>query len=480
MLPGTEIRGLGGFLVAPSADDAAEADSNPATGVATGAGREPEGFIPDAAADLEAPETLDEPGRTDQAGSTLALSARGDPALRTWWRARAIFTVLSVRGAEKQGGLVFSISGSGLGAGTMAMPGMGIVGERARLTRAERGASLSPPSRDAIRPTSGSGVDVHGVAIAWNPAARRGRGITARAAIGSRTRARGAIVASEIRVPLDPVSGASIRAAAWREAPGAAARSAIGFRWDRSSGPGRVAAEVARDAAGPHADIGASMRRRGLGASARWRHRAGAARASGADIEAGWHAARAGARLRWRAWSVRGTGDTGRAELDLRAGRGGPGSWRLRLGGTPERARGTAGERLAIGEIVAAREKGRTLRISGSLRAAPSGEGWRYGRALGALLTLRHGARAALDLRAEAVRVERAAAAAVGSFEVASGGSLRTRARGGVRLAARGWLVLGEWRLGAAVDDEDSTESTTARATRARLWLTWNAAARTL
>jgi len=54
---------------------------------------------------------------------------------------------------------------------------------------------------------------------------------------------------------------------------------------------------------------------------------------------------------------------------------------------------------------------------------------------------------------------------------------VRTRTRGGIRLAARGWLARGAWRVGVAIDDEDATETTTARAARARFWLTWNAAA---
>jgi hypothetical protein len=48
-----------------------------------------------------------------------------------------------------------------------------------------------------------------------------------------------------------------------------------------------------------------------------------------------------------------------------------------------------------------------------------------------------------------------------------------------VRLAARGWVAFGAWRVGAAIDDEEATEMTTARAPRASLWLTWNRAAGT-
>ncbi len=471
-----QIRGFDAARQSTTPRDPEATAASDSLGVPGESGR----FIPDPAVELSAPESLDDPDGSARAGATLSANAKGDPLWRAWWRTRTLFAVVAVHDSEARGGVVLSRGGIRIGGGALAAPSMGLVGERARLTRAERGAAVTRTPREAVRPTSGAGVDVDGVAIAWWPAANRDPSLSARVLLGARTRLRGEIAAGEIRVSRGVGSAASVRAAAWREAPAAAGTGVLGARWEHRGDAGGVGVEIARDAAGTHADLGILVRRGALSSSARWRHRAGVSRPGGLDIEAGWRVTRAGARLRWRSWSTRGAADDGRTELDLRAGRGGPGSWRLRLGATPEGSRGGAGERLALGEIVAARERGRTLRLSGSWRAAPVADGWRHGRALGASLSLRRGNRAALDLRVEAIRVERHAAAASGSFEIASEGSVRMRARGGVRLAARGWVARGAWRLGAAIDDEDTTETTTARATRARLWLTWNAAGGTL
>jgi hypothetical protein len=108
------------------------------------------------------------------------------------------------------------------------------------------------------------------------------------------------------------------------------------------------------------------------------------------------------------------------------------------------------------------------------VRGTPSGSAWRYGRTLGASLRLERGRRGAVDLRAEAVRAAPNAAAAGSAFEIAGSGSLRSRTRSGVRLAARGWVALGAWRIGVAVDDEETTKTTGPREPRASLWLTWN------
>jgi hypothetical protein len=111
-----------------------------------------------------------------------------------------------------------------------------------------------------------------------------------------------------------------------------------------------------------------------------------------------------------------------------------------------------------------------------AFRAGQAGPGWTVGRMLGGSLLLERARRASLDLRIEAVRVERNAGVPGGSFEVAGGGSVRTRSRNGVRVAARGWVERGAWRLGAALDDEETKVATNAgaRAARVRLWLTWN------
>jgi hypothetical protein len=441
-----------------------------------------EGFIPDSVEDLDSPESLDEPDNPARAGTTFSRNAAGEVVSRTWWRSSFLVAAVARHAEGFDGGTVLSFGPAQLGGGAMALPGMGIVGERSRLTRAARGTVPTRFPREAFLPATGSGVDANGIALSWRFGADPKAGAAARIVIGSRARTPGEIAAGEVRAPLGAAASAAIRAAAWRESTGGGTRRVVGLRLEQSRGSARVGAEFARDAAGTHGDLVVSVRERSLGAAARWRRRAGAARPAGLDLEAGWSVPGAAARLRWRSWSARtsaGAADDGRTELDLRTGRGGPGSARLRLGVSPRNARGAAGERLAIGEIVTAREAGRVLRISGSLRATPSGNGWRYGRALGASLALQRRRRAAIDLRAEAVRLERLASAASGSFEIASGGSVRTRTRSGLRLAARGWVAFGAWRVGAAIDDEEATEMTTARAPRASLWLTWNRAAGT-
>jgi hypothetical protein len=212
----------------------------------------------------------------------------------------------------------------------------------------------------------------------------------------------------------------------------------------------------------------------------------------------------AGARIRWRSWSgpalPRSTSasstpeDDGRVEVDLRAGRGGAGAWTLRGGSRPRQADGSGGERYVVGDLVVARERGRSLRLTAGRRDAQRDGDWRRGRAIGAVIDLRFrgaprgdsgggsGERAAATLTLESVRADRGTGAYGPGLDVAESGSLRARTRSGVRVAARGWLRLGAWRLGAAVDDEDDgsavDETTTreARAPRVNLWLAWSGA----
>jgi hypothetical protein len=457
-----------------------EADSG------TSAGEEiPALWIPDRVEGLEAPERLDEPDRPSRLGASVSRGSNG--AGRVWFRSSALSLSGELESRRADAGAAWKAGAATVAGGALGTTGWGLAGEIARLTRPERGAFAPDPPSEPVRAAAGAGADVEGVALAWwlaRPAGPMTRSFAARAIAGSRRRADGMAAAGEVETSLGGGSSVAARLLIARGDDDGAYRPVGGLRLLRVATSGRAESRIAAEAAGgdDRLDFGldASYRARALRAGARWRRRGDASRSGALDLEAAWSESRAGVRLRWRAWSAsgsaRGGGDDGRAELDLRAGRGAPGSWRLRLGSEPRRPRGTGGERIVLGEIVAARERGRVLRMTAAYRAGQAGPGWTVGRMLGGSLLLERARRASLDLRIEAVRVERNAGVPGGSFEVAGGGSVRTRSRNGVRVAARGWVQRGAWRLGAALDDEETNVATNAgaRAARARLWLTWN------
>lgn len=445
----------------------------------------PPPWMPDRVEELDAPERLDEPDRPSRFGASVSRGTNG--AERFWLRSSALSLAGARESRRGDAGGAWRSGAATIAGGAVATTGWGLAGEIARLTRPERRAFAPDSPVEASRAAAGAGADVAGVALAWWPApraARTSRSFGARVVAGTRRRAGGTAAAAEVVGDLGAGSSAAARFVLARGDEGPAIRRVAGLRILRVAASGRGESRIAVEAAGSagRLDVGldASFREGALGTAARWRRRGDAPRSGTLDLECSWSEPLAGARLLWRAWSAaggaRGLGDDGRAELDLRAGRGAPGSWRLRIGAEPRQPRGTGGERIALGELVAARERGRVLRLTGAYRAGQAGTGWTIGRMLGGSLLLERARRASLDLRIEAVRVERNAGVPGGSFEVSGGGSIRTRSRNGVRVAARGWVQRGAWRLGAALDDEETNVATNAgaRAARARLWLTWN------
>jgi len=308
-------------------------------------------------------------------------------------------------------------------------------------------------------------------------------------------RSGGRAVALEGRIAVLDLRSAVVRDAGRNRVVGS-----VGFA--RENPAGAASAEAGAGPAGPFGRFGLEARRGRLRAAARYQLETGRERPGLLDLEGAWSSHDAAARLRWRGWSAPGVPrsavaapeDDGRMELDLRAGRAGAGATSLRVGSRPRQADGTGGERYVVGEMVVARERGRTLRLTAGRRDAQQAGRWRGGRSVGAIIDLNvRGAvgdevgargdrreRAALTLMMEAVRADRGTGAYGPSLEVAESGSLRARTRSGVRVAARGWIVLGSWRLGADADDEDDgtgvDETTTrgARAPRVHLWLAWS------
>jgi hypothetical protein len=354
----------------------------------------------------------------------------------------------------------------------------GLVGETAGLTRRAGTANAPWFDRSAVeealaaRPALGSAVDLTGWTLeraAWWSVSggtlrrREGRGLA--------------------------VSAGARR---WG-AQAAVVQTAAGDAWygggfavlERTRGPGRerrVVAETAVGPAGASGRVTAAARDGPLRAELLWRHEAGRDRAETLDLESSWSAREGAVRFRWRSWSgqpsrsARGL-DDGRAELDLRAGRGGAGAWLLRAGSRPERPDG-GGERYALAELVVARERGRSLRLTAGARRVQGERGWREGRSLGAGLQLESGPRGSLSLALEAVRADGGSGAYGRAFAVDEAGSLRARTRSGIRAAARGWVRFFGARFGCAVDDEEygTTEDEPGEATReprVNVWMEW-------
>ena len=439
-------------------------------------------WLPDPVETIDAPERRDEPPEGWRVRAQAGWGGATPALRRIWWSGGSLLgleeAALTSGTTRADGGALWRSGVLRVGAGALAVPNFGWPGESSGLVRRERGfGAVGASSRDrAMRAAPGSGADMDGAAIAWRDAIR--------IAIGRLRRAEGEVLALEVRRV-----GSAVRCVLVRRENRTVAHGGFAIAAGRPAS--RVAMEAAAGPEGVAARIDAAARRGPLGGTARWRYEHGRERPGTLDLEAAWVAREAAARLRWRSWSpgaspgtasssaARGGADDGRAEVDLRAGRGGIGAFRLRFGTRPTQADGTGGERYAVGDLVVAREPGRTLRLTAGDRAVQAGERWRRGRAMGAVLEIERRHRASFTLTAEVVRAEDGAGSYGPGIDVAGGGSLRARTRSGLRAAARGWIGLGAWRCGMAVDDEDvgSVDETTAgeaRAPRVNLWLAWS------
>ncbi len=470
------------LLVAP-VSGAAEAPSDSVAHDSEGASA---AWLPDPIEIVDMPERRDEPPEGSRLRAQTGWGGAAPAVHRIWWNGggRPISEVAFSSGSKNMsadGGGVARWGGLRIGAGALALPQFGLLGETTSLTRRIRsfGAGGGSSRPEAMSAATGSGADLAGAAIAW-------RG-TARLALGRLRRASGDVVALDWRR-----HGLAARGV-WVRRDGRTAGSG-GLAFETGTPATRATFDFAAGPAGIAARFDAAARAGPVRGAARWRYEEGRERPSTLDFETAWHSYAAAARFRWRSWSVggsaetpgtstaRGGADDGRAELDLRLGRGGAGALLVRIGSRPKQDDGSGGERFAIGDLVVAREAGRTLRLTAGDRLVQAGEGWRRGRAMGAVLELERRRRASLTLTAEMVRAEDGAGSYGTGLDVAGGGSIRARTRSGFRAAARGWIGFGAWRCGMAVDDEsaggnDGTTAGAARAPRVNLWLAWSGGA---
>ena len=456
-------------------------------------------WLPDPAAALDEPERIEEPAPA-RVRVHVASGGRGAAARRLWWKRDAasgwrevaiggsgpLATIRSM-GAAKNGPHRVELGANAraglfdVAAGDLALEParLGLMGEMAGWSRRSRSVTRGwrgGGARRVARPALGGGIDLTGWVLERRGIAnlaggflrrREGRGLAATVGAG-KWFLQGAVVRTPNRQ--EGFVGATVAMST------AAGRTRKVER--------RAVVELAGSPAGLSGRILAGAREGPFRAEVVWRHEAGRDRPGALDLESAWVAREAAARFRWRSWSsqpslgARGL-DDGRAELDLRAGRGGPGAWLLRLGSRPVRP-GGGGERYALGELVVARERDRSFRLSGGARRLQSGDAgaWRVGRSLGAALRLGESSRTSLSLTLEAVRAAHGAGAYGRRFAVDEGGSLRTRTRSGIRAAARGSIGFGDWRVGLAVDDEkDGIASEEAggrtREPRVNVWMEW-------
>ena len=432
-------------------------------------------------------------------------------ARRVWWNSQRFDAALSMDAAGSadavEGAVLARAGAFAFGGGALSLAEFGMDGEVAGLVRrtrslgAEGTGSGGAPGWALGRVATGAAADLMGALVTWRDRVSL--------AGGSRQRGDGRALALKCRIASIDALGALVRVAERSEYYGS-----VRIRRERQADRAtveRASMEAGAGPKGPFARAGLDTHRGRLHAAARYQFESGRDRPGMLDLEAALASPGAGARIRWRSWSgpavprsisaAASPEDDGRAELDLRAGRGGVGAWALRAGSRPRQADGSGGERYVVGDLVVARERGRSLRFTAGRRDAQREGGWRRGRAVGAVIDLRLRAapgaprgdlrggsggsgdsneRAAATLTLESVRADRGTGAYGPGLDVAESGSLRARTRSGVHVGARGWVRLGAWRLGAAVDDEDDgtavDETTTreARAPRVNLWLAWS------
>jgi len=478
-------------------------------------------WLPDPVESLDAPERLHEPGDAARL-RLMVMTGRGgttSAARRLWWNSRRFDAALSMDAAARadavEGAVLARAGAFAFGGGALSLAEHGMEGEVAGLVRRTRslgaegtgvaGAAGRPPGRVA----TGAAADLMGALVNWRDRVSL--------AGGSRRRGDGRALALKCRVASMDALGAFVRVAERSECYGSV-RVRRERQVDRASVE-RASMEAGAGPKGPFARVGLDTHRGRLRAAARYQFEAWRDRPGMLDLEAASESPGAAARIRWRSWSgpavprsisaSASPEDDGRAELDFArgAGRGGAGAWAFRAGSRPRQADGSGGERYVVGDLVVARERGRSLRLTAGRRDAQREGAWRRGRAVGAVIDLRlRGAPGAprgdlrgdpgdsddpgqsrgsnewgaVTLTLESVRADRGTGAYGPGLDVAESGSLRARTRSGVRIGARGWVRLGAWRLGAAVDDEDDgtavDETTTraARAPRVNLWLAWS------
>jgi hypothetical protein len=437
-------------------------------------------WLPLPVEDIEAPELLDDPlapelgflvrvdvrdGNLRQARSAVEATARGvvaGMALLTGPRGETQAATGSLRGARLE-----------LDAGRLAARGLAPLLAEDLALAASSGRVPAPRALAPafVAPPSAAGRTLDGVALAWRPApgprggpalwalgGRRCADGTSLGALGFGARRAGA--AWSATWARTGQSSSADLSAEWRSAR---AHNVLAF--DAVSGRGGVATIVAvRRAAGP------------LRVQARWRWRSRDLRGVASEIAGEAGSRRAHLRLRMEGYPSGATGSTSRVELEGRLVPPGQGPFSFRLGRVrTEGFSNAAGfhegsERYAVGELMVARARGRTLTLLASRRDRETIEGTRRGSSLGGRLGLAWPDRAQIEVQLEGFRADAGGGTAWSSALYAGGATaLRTYARPGIGASARGALRLGRWTLGGLVEERDDASGE--RATAASVWV---------
>jgi hypothetical protein len=242
-----------------------------------------------------------------------------------------------------------------------------------------------------------------------------------------------------------------IALAAGRGADGVRAASVAG---SVGSDQDELAAEVLfSPTRGPAASAAVTRRVRPVAVSARWRRRAGEARAVAGELAVESGSRNVRTRFTWRPWSARAMDDDGRAELEATFRRHGLGPVRLRLAARGGEAR----ERYVIGDVVVARERGRSLTVMASRRESLRQGRVSAGSMLGGRLDLSARGRAGATLLLQASRAEMGAPAWGAALAPSGEDALTTLGRYGMLVTGRAWIRLGPLRLEGLLSDVDGS-----------------------
>jgi len=423
-------------------------------------------WIPREAAELDAPDRLEERGAESGWGARIDLRG-GRWAPRTLWIEEGLPGAGRIRAAwlfrddgAGTGTLIFrpvswlaASSGAIVGRRTPALFGeaLGLIAPQ----RVPRSPSTESP--DLESPRGVSSRTVRGGAVTVRRGGERGPSAAVWAVAGRDVEDR------DVRAAGIVFGGAARGAAAIGEVHGV--RRAVSVTLESRGAAGHAAAEVlVAPERGP--ELLAEVVRSGgpLRVETRWRRRPGEARPVSGELGLRVATAWTRARLTWRPWSARATGDDGKVELET----SGPGPIRIRIGsrggdleGAPTASHGsTRRERYAIADLLVARERRRSVSLLASARETSGLAARSVASSVGGRLELSARGRAGATLLMQARRAVAAGRASVDApaawtASIAPSGeeSLTSRAGSGIVASGRAWLRLGSFRFEALVSD---------------------------
>jgi hypothetical protein len=325
----------------------------------------------------------------------------------------------------------------------------------ARPLRAPRSPALGAPAFEA--PRGPSSAPLRGAAVAaslggstlWGLAGRDGEGA--------------AIRACGLSVRIGALAASMAAGAIARE------RRVVSLAAGSAGRDERIAAEVLLSPGRGSELLGEAIRFAGpLRVDARWRRRLGEARPVAGEVTAEWGSRALRTRVSLRPWSVRGTGDDGRIELEgsFRGWRGGPVKVRLGARGGPEPPApdATRSERYVVADVGIARERGRSFSLLVSGRETRRAGEDALATAIGGRLELsvrgRAGATLVMQARRSVPGNGSGGAPAAWTSALAPSGAETIAARAGAGLAASGraWVRLGGFRLEGLFSDAAAAE----------------------